>query len=207
MTSTVTITGLRRRDGSEPVVAESIQQAYCVAAVRHRFPRRCTYSGAMGVESFGFERDYEFPPIIVWDALIDADLVSGWLAEATITPEVGGQYNLLWLHRVGQPMSPGRIAVLHPLERLDVETASFGRMRFELEELEGGNRGTSTRLRLTVELEIEPVFSARLKADWLTTLDQLDGLLRGHPVDWASWESQMQETWAQHLGEVENSTA
>lgn len=161
----------------------------------------------MTAESLHFTRDYEFPRVIVWDALVDPELVSGWLAEATITPQVGGEYNLLWLHRVGQPASPGRIAVLHPLERLDVDTASFGRMSFTLEDLAGGNRGSSTRLRLDLDIEIEPVFATRLKADWLTTLDQLEDLLRGHPIDWANWESQMHETWSQHLDEVENSSA
>ncbi|MBC7590190.1 MAG: SRPBCC domain-containing protein, partial [Salinibacterium sp.] len=43
-----------------------------------------------------FERMYEFAPLIVWDALIDADLVSGWLADALIDPRPGGEYTLRW---------------------------------------------------------------------------------------------------------------
>lgn len=161
----------------------------------------------MALETLRFEHDYEFPRVIVWDALIDADLVSGWLAEADISPEVGGEYNLRWMHRVSRPASPGRISVLQPLERLHVDTADAGRLEFELVELPGGNRGTSTRLVLTVVVEVEPVFSARLKADWMTALDQLQDLLFGHPVDWANWGRDMQDTWAQHLGEAENTTA
>jgi uncharacterized protein YndB with AHSA1/START domain len=161
----------------------------------------------MALETLRFEHDYEFPPVIVWDALIDADLVSGWLAEAEIAPEVGGEFNLVWRHREGSPASPGRITVLQPLERLHVDTLDAGRLEFELTEFPGGNRGTSTRLRLTVEVEVEPVFAARLKADWLTALDQLQDLLHGHPVDWANWGRDMQETWSQHFDEVENSTA
>ena len=48
-----------------------------------------------------FERDFEFSPAIVWDALIDPDLVAGWLAEARIDPVLGGQYSLRWMTRPG----------------------------------------------------------------------------------------------------------
>lgn len=154
-----------------------------------------------------FERDYELPRVIVWDALVDSDLVSGWLAEASITPEVGGRYYLRWSHRVGQPDSPGRIILIAPLDRLDVDTVNVGRMSFQLEELEGGSRGSSTRLTVAVDVAIEPVFAPRVKADWLTNLDQLEDLLRGHPVDWSRWDRDRHEAWTQHLGEVENSTA
>jgi uncharacterized protein YndB with AHSA1/START domain len=151
-----------------------------------------------------FERDVEFAPVIVWDALLDADLVSGWLAEAVIVPVVGGEYNLRWLSRVGQPESLGRITVLQPLERLHVDTTTMGLLRFELQEVPGGSRGTSTRLVLHVDLEIEPVFQARVTADWMTALDQLDELLRGHPVDWANWDRDHHDAWAQHLDEAAN---
>ena len=152
-----------------------------------------------------FERDFEFAPVIVWDALLDADLVSGWLAEAVIDPVAGGEYNLRWVHRVGQPESLGRITALQPLVRLHVDTTTMGLLRFELEEIEGGSRGTSTRLVLHVDVEVEPAFAARVKADWLTSLDQLDELLHGHPVDWAHWERDHHETWTQHRDDAANS--
>lgn len=151
-----------------------------------------------------FERDYELPRVIVWDALVDPDLVSGWLAEARITAEVGGEYNLRWSHRIGQPDSPGRITVLMAPDLLDIDTANVGRIRFELQELEGGSRGASTRLRVTVELEIEPVFTPRVRADWLTNLDQLEDLLRGHPVDWTTWDQDRHDSWSRHLDSIEN---
>lgn len=153
----------------------------------------------MGGLHLVFERDFEFALVIVWDALLDADLVSGWLAEAVVEPEVGGAYNLRWVHRVGQPETLGRITALHPLELLHVDTTTMGLLRFELAETAGGARGTGTRLVLAVDVEVEPVFAARVKADWLTTLDQLGDLLRGHPVDWANWERDRQESWSQHL--------
>ena len=152
-----------------------------------------------------FERVLEFAPVIVWDALLDSDLVSGWLAEAVVDPVVGGEYNLRWLNRVGQPQSLGRITALRPHELLGVDTTSMGLLLFELEEIEGGGRGTSTRLRLQVDVEVEPAFAPRVKADWMTSLDQLDDLLHGHPVDWAHWERDHQESWSRHLDDAANS--
>lgn len=160
----------------------------------------------MTTETMRFERDYAFPRVIVWDALVDADLVSGWLAEAEIEPEAGGVYNLQWMLRPGRPVTPGRITELHPLELLQVETSEGG-LRFELTEIAGGNRGSSTRITLAVDTEVEPARRASAKADWLTALDQLHDLLFGHPVDWANWGRDLQQTWNEHLGEAENSTA
>jgi uncharacterized protein YndB with AHSA1/START domain len=160
----------------------------------------------VGESRLVLECDFEFPRVIVWDALVDPDLVSGWLAEAVITPEVGGEYNLRWDHRAGQPATPGRVAVMHPLERLDVDTAGAGRIQFELAELPVGSRGTSTRLRVIVDDAVEGIdagSAARLKADWLTNLDQLEDLLRGHPVDWAHWDRDRHEAWLRHLGEAQ----
>ena len=159
----------------------------------------------MGGLQLAFERDFEFAPVIVWDALVDADLVSGWLAEAVIDPVVGGEYNLRWSNRVGQPESLGRITAMQPLERLHVDTITVGLLRFELEEIEGGGRGTSTRLVLRVDVEVEPAFAARVKADWMTSLDQLDDLLHGHPVDWPNWDRDRHEAWTQHLEDAANS--
>lgn len=157
-----------------------------------------------------FESDYEFPRVIVWDALIDSDLVSGWLAEAAITPEVGGQYNLRWTHRVGQPSTLGRITVLQPLERLHVDTSDSVLITFELRETQGGSRGSSTHLRVTVDgTAVGPMRVAealRVKADWLTNLDQLEDLLRGHPIDWSNWDRDQHDAWFRHLSEAENST-
>lgn len=161
----------------------------------------------MALATLRFEMDYEFPRVIVWDALVDADLVSGWLAEAVIEPEVGGRYDLHFTHRDGRPLSQGRIAILDPHERLRVDSSGGGGFEFELHELPGGGRGTSTRLRLAVQVGSEPSLAVGLKADWLTNLDQLHDLLFGHPVDWANWRLQMHETWLQHRDEVGNSTA
>lgn len=153
-----------------------------------------------------FERDLEFPRVIVWDALVDADLVSGWLAEAEIVPEIGGDYVLRWVLAPGAPQTRGRVQVLERPERLEV-TAADQSLRFDLDELPGGNRGTSTRLRVTVRFELAPLAPARVKADWLTRLDQLRDLLYGHPVNWRTWGDDMRQTWARHLDEIGDSSA
>ena len=132
-----------------------------------------------------FERDYEFAPVIVWDALVDPELISGWLPESMLGP----------------------ITVLNDLRRMTLQTSTVGPLLFELTPLEGGNRGTSTRLSVRFDMEVEPVFATRVKADWLTNLDQLDDLLHGHPVDWANWERDHHDAWAQHLDDVVRGSA
>ncbi len=148
-----------------------------------------------------FESDYEFPPVIVWDALVDAELVSGWLAEATVAPEVGGEYSL-GISRPGQPLFAGRVTAMHPLELLRIQDEGGG-IEFSLEEVEGGSRGTSTHLTVVVEASINRQFSASLQADWLVNLEQLEDLLRGHPVDWAHWRRDREAGWARHLDDVQ----
>jgi uncharacterized protein YndB with AHSA1/START domain len=154
-----------------------------------------------------FVRDIEFPTVIVWDAFVDAELVSGWLGEARITPAVGGEFRIEWRHRPTIAPLIGTIVDVHAPERLTIDTIPTGRVWFELAEFPGGSRGTSTRVRVTVDVAIEPVFAARVRADWLTNLDQLEELLRGHPVDWAHWDRDWGSAWSTHLDEGENSTA
>lgn len=167
---------------------------------------RRSYSVRVAAVTLEFEREIEFPRVIVWDALVDEDLVSGWLADADIEPELGGEYRLHWMLEPARPQTLAHIVVLQRPECLAVEATDLA-LRFELDEIPGGTRGTSTRLRLAVRLELEPSATARAKADWLTRLDQLRDLLYGHPVNWATWGSDMQQTWSQHLGEVGGSTA
>lgn len=141
------------------------------------------------------ERDFDLPRAIVWDALIDADLVAGWLAKARIEPRVGGRYDLTWLHTA----AAGTITELHEPESLTVRTDTHGVISFLLDELPGGSRGTSTRLRVVIRLAVEAAFAARVRADWMTNLDQLAGLLRGHPVDWANWDRDHGSDWTGYL--------
>jgi uncharacterized protein YndB with AHSA1/START domain len=144
-----------------------------------------------------FERRIELPPTIVWDALIDPDLVAGWLADAAIDPRVGGRYDLTW--QGAGSLEFGVITELRERELLTVDATQHGIVSFRLAEIPGGSRGTSTRLRLGVSLAVDPVFSARVRADWETRLDQLEGLLRGHPVDWANWARDHGDDWNAYL--------
>lgn len=146
-----------------------------------------------------FERTIDLPREIVWDAIVDEDLVSGWLADASIEPVEGGRYDLTWLHPDPFPPTIGRIQLIVEPERLEVATSNAGALTFELEDLAGGTRGRSTLLRLTVVLELEPRFASPMRAYWLTDLDQLENLLRGHPVDWANWQRDHHAAWAAHL--------
>ncbi|MHB1172477.1 MAG: SRPBCC domain-containing protein [Lacisediminihabitans sp.] len=145
-----------------------------------------------------FERELELPRTIVWDALVDAELVAGWLGEATIDAVAGGRYDLAWLHTTDQPPTSGIVSQLREHELLVVTTDNHGTLGFHLEELAGGTRGSSTRLRLAVRLEIEAVFAARVRANWMVSLDQLEELLRGHPVDWANWDRDHGAAWSQY---------
>ena len=73
---------------------------------------------------------------------------------------------------------------LHPVLRL----ADFPEVRLSAEEVPGGTRGTSTRV--TVEVAVpDPRFRTALVATWQTRLDQLENLLRGHPVVWEAEQS------------------
>lgn len=148
-----------------------------------------------------FERRIELPPAIVWDALVDPELVIGWLAEANIDPRVGGRYDLGWQRSAVRRVGPGVITELKPRKLLTVDAAKHGVISFRLTEVPGGSRGSSTLISLTIRLSADTTMTARVRADWQTRLDQLDGLLRGHPVDWGNWVRDHGEDWNGYLEE------
>ena len=145
-----------------------------------------------------FERQIELSPAIVWDALVDAELVSGWLAEASIEPVEGGHYDLVWLYSTDQPPTSGTIQTLVEGELLAIDTDNRGQIVFALEEIPGGGRGSSTQLTLTVAVELDTAFVPRVRANWMISLDQLEELLRGHPVDWENWDNDHIEAWTEY---------
>jgi uncharacterized protein YndB with AHSA1/START domain len=68
---------------------------------------------------------------------------------------------------------------LHPVLRLE----DFAEVRVSATEVAGGTRGGSTRV--TVEIAApDPRFGIAMRETWEARLDQLEDLLRGHPVDW-----------------------
>jgi uncharacterized protein YndB with AHSA1/START domain len=145
-----------------------------------------------------FEREIELPREVVWDALIDEELVVGWLGEARIDPVPGGRYDIAWMHDPRLPPTRGVITELAAPSVLALTTESHGQLGFRLEQIAGGIRGSSTRLCVLVEQQIEPAFTAQLRAHWLVSLDQLEQLLRGHPVDWPHWQRDHGPSWSEY---------
>ena len=141
----------------------------------------------MSVYELRFDRDYDLPRGIVWAALVDPVLVSGWLGEADIDATPGGRYRLDWLGSPHFPGTDGTIGAIVEPEHLTIASEPHGSFDFRLEELDGGSRGTSTRLQLIVTTRIDQPFAGRVRDTWLAALEQLAELLRGHPVDWARY--------------------
>jgi uncharacterized protein YndB with AHSA1/START domain len=78
---------------------------------------------------------------------------------------------------------------LDPVLRL----ADFPDVRVFTEEVEGGTRGSSTRVSVEVAVP-DPRFSRAIEQTWQTRLDQLENLLRGHPTDWREQSSDSART-------------
>ena len=125
-----------------------------------------------------------FSPAIVWDALVDPELVAGWLGEARIDPVIDGRYDLAWLVTPEVAATSGRIIALQAPTSLVVATDAHGTVEFSLTEVPGGPRSTSTIVGLSVTVEIGAPFEARVRQLWSDALAQLDLLLHGHPIDW-----------------------
>jgi uncharacterized protein YndB with AHSA1/START domain len=149
-----------------------------------------------------FSKLYDLPVSIVWDALIDEDLVEGWLAAARIDPRVGGLYWLGW--QGGGTLAPtnGTITAIEEASRLAIDTDNIGSLEFLLVPIEGGTRGSSTDLRLTIRVDTDPRLLASTHAYWQSNFDQLEALLRGHPVDWSTWQRDRGDAWAAYLREA-----
>jgi uncharacterized protein YndB with AHSA1/START domain len=149
-----------------------------------------------------FSRLYDLPAAIVWDALVDEVLVEGWLAAARIDPRVGGLYWLGWQGGTSLAPTNGTITVIEPPRTLAVDTDNIGTLEFTLESVPGGTRGSSTDLRLRIRVDTEPRLLASTHAYWHSNFDQLEDLLRGHPVDWSTWQRDRGEAWAAYLREA-----
>ncbi|HEX4442212.1 MAG TPA: SRPBCC domain-containing protein [Galbitalea sp.] len=146
-----------------------------------------------------FSRDYDLPPAIVWDALVDEVLVEGWLAAARIDLRVGGVYWLNWQTGGGLAPTNGVIEAIVVARRLAIDTDNIGHLEFVLEPLPDGTRGEGTLLALNITVDTEPRLLASTYAYWLSNFDQLEDLLRGHPVDWATWQRDRGEAWSRYL--------
>ncbi len=156
----------------------------------------------MTTSELEFSRSFDLPVAIVWDALVDEVLVEGWLAAARIDPQVGGLYWLGWQGGASLAPTNGTITVFEPPSRLCIETDNIGTLEFTLESVPGGTRGSSTDLSLSIRVGTEPRLLASTHAYWQNNFDQLEDLLRGHPVDWSTWQRDRGEAWAAYLREA-----
>jgi uncharacterized protein YndB with AHSA1/START domain len=147
-----------------------------------------------------FEQTYDLSPEIVWDALVDADLVSGWLAEADIDARIGGRYDLDWRHFDAGQTTTGEITELLEPYELVIDTDNFGTTTLQLAELASGSRGRSTRLTIIVDALADQQFTPMIAATWRLSLEQLDELLHGHPVDWRRWKTERSARWIELVG-------
>lgn len=135
------------------------------------------------------ERLIDLPRSIVWEALVDPVLAEGWLhpqARLVEGVEVVERHD-------PSPAHPGEPAVL------DSRGTQLGRTRFELVEFVGGTRGAVTRLELEILDPLSDGPRPPVVAGWQTRLDQLEELLRGHPVDWGHWERDQGSAYENHL--------
>jgi hypothetical protein len=125
------------------------------------------------VDEIRLEREIDLPRGIVWEALVDPDLVGGWLHPSARL--VAGT-SPVEFREPDDPAEPAALEVISP---------SFGDVRIVLRRLERGTRGESTRLELAVSDEWGR--RGEREALWALRLDQLEAVLRGHPVDWERW--------------------
>ncbi len=139
----------------------------------------------MPVADLIFQRTIDLPPAIVWDALVDPELLAGWLGEVRIIPTDPPTVRVVWPGPEERHSTSGTVTDLEAPLRLGLETDNRGRIDVTLVSIPGGLRETSTELELRVGPGIEAAFAGRVRREWNTSLDRLVDVLHGHPVDWA----------------------
>lgn len=137
----------------------------------------------MPVADLVFQRTIDLPPVIVWDAFVDPDLLAGWLGTVRVHPTDPPTFDLAWPGTDSRPRTSGTVVSMRPLLGLSVVTEAR-EIDVSLAEAAGGPRGTSTALTIRLRPGVEAAFAAGLRDRVETRLDWLAGLLHGHPVDW-----------------------
>ena len=140
------------------------------------------------------QRTIDLPPIIVWDALIDPDLLAGWLGEVRIFSTDSPRFHILWPGAGARQSTAGTVVEFEAPRRLCIETDNRGIIGCTLVSIPGGLRGSSTELTLRVDVEIELAFATKVRDEWQTSLNRLERLLHGHPVDWTNLDDQSDGT-------------
>ncbi|WP_445442276.1 SRPBCC family protein [Clavibacter sp. km1a] len=160
---------------------------------------------------FVFRRLIDLPALIVWDAVSDPDMVSGWLAEASIDQEEGGDFWFEWMtvpDRSLASASGGLVTRFEEGRAIDYTFLHEGevtaRFRLRLQEVPGGPRDRQTELGVTVSGVLPAGIANVLKASWRLHLDLLEDLVHGRPVDWTTCEAEHGATWRGYLAELES---
>ena len=148
----------------------------------------------MPVTDLIFQRTIDLPPIIVWDALIDPDLLAGWLCEVRIFSSESPRLRILWPGADARQSTAGTVLEFEAPRCLRVETDNRGIIECTLLGIPGGLRGSSTELTVRVNVGIEPAFATKVSNEWQTSLNRLERLLHGHPVDWTNLDDQSDGT-------------
>ncbi|KDP92398.1 MULTISPECIES: SRPBCC family protein [Clavibacter] len=193
-------------------------QAYDQEPYRTRFP---SLPGAFLSEArentvflpyeFVFRRLIDLPALIVWDAVSDADMVSGWLAEASIEQMDGGDFWFEWMTQPDRSLASASGGVITRFEEgraIDYTFVHEGevsaRFLLRLQEVAGGPRDRQTELGVTVSGYLPAGIANVLKASWRLHLDLLEDLVHGRPVDWTTCEAEHGPTWRRYLAELES---
>jgi uncharacterized protein YndB with AHSA1/START domain len=160
---------------------------------------------------FVFRRLVDLPALIVWDAVSDPDMVSGWLAEATIEQEEGGDFWFEWMTVPDRSLASAAGGLVTRFEEGRVIEFTFlhegevtARFHLRLQEMAGGPRDRQTELVVTVSGVLPAGIANVLKASWRLHLDLLQDLVHGRPVDWATCEAEHGATWRRYLAELES---
>ncbi len=111
-------------------------------------------------------RDLAFPRGLVWAALVDSVLVSGWL-----DPRVRLVEDSQAVPAPDPASAEDAVLVVDP--------PAAGLLQARLFPLPGGPLGERTQLELHLE-------DARVARMWEARLDRLDAMLRGRPTRWGA---------------------
>jgi len=133
-----------------------------------------------------FQRTIDLPPIIVWDALVDAELLAGWLGDVQRISLESPRVRITWPGADARQSTLGTVTVFDAPRRLRIETDNRGTIECTLTNLAGGLRGSHTELGLRIDAGIEPAFASTIRDEWETNLDRLELLLKGQPADWTA---------------------
>jgi hypothetical protein len=128
-------------------------------------------------------------------ALVDPELLAGWLGEVTIDRSVGNAptFRIRWLDREPAVVTRGTVVSALEDESATLSIEGLGRLEITLDSRVGGLRESWTLLRVAVSSEVS---AAAIEL----ALDRLETLLRGHPVDWAT----VQKGPSAHLSSFRN---